>query len=69
MGWKEIWRYKEVRNEIYLNGFYDEKGELIKGEFFIEQHGYKRTITLSIGLNQLQLKSLLKILQIDLQGK
>jgi len=69
MTWKEIWRAKGeyTSTEAYLNGCYDDKGNLIKGELFIEKHGISRTTTISIGLTKEQLKILCRILQVDLQ--
>jgi len=65
-GWIEIWRAKGAgSNEAYLNAFLDEQGFILNAELFIEHHAQKRDVTLSIGLNKLQLKSLLKVLGKD----
>jgi hypothetical protein len=65
-GWTEIWRAKGAgRNEAYLKAFLDNQGFILNAELFIEHHAIKRDITLSIGLNKPQLKSLLKVLGKD----
>lgn len=64
-GWIEVWRAKGVSNEAYLKADLDDQGFILNAELFIKRHTKKRVITLSVGLNKLQLKSLLKVLGKD----
>jgi hypothetical protein len=68
--WKEIWRAKSEYGgrAAYLNGYYNEKGDLVKGELFIENHIISgRTMTVSMNLDMNQLLILLRVLEIDLE--
>jgi len=69
-GWKEIWKARGERSKnakAHLVGFYNKKGELLKGELFIEkEYPSGRAVVISICVNKEQLTILCRVLKIDL---